>query len=154
MTEDGFKEYEKVIEYIFAAIKNVKSQIFDKNVYKEESLLSYMNFLYKGKPSVSSNLIDFALNMKKIPLNLLLVADEVYMDFQPKEIEEIYNALTIDKSLILLGSDTFKLPGETARFKRVRNMTCGSHAHKEPLPWSDLALLLTFSALFSVAVDC
>ena len=25
---------------------------------------------------------------------------------------------------------------------------------EEPLPWSDLALLLTFSALFSVAVDC
>ncbi|KAJ3219441.1 Insulinase (Peptidase M16) [Dinochytrium kinnereticum] len=116
LTEEGFRNWEKIVVIIFQYIemlKNVGVQkwIFDEVKMPECKVMSEISFRFKEKNSPSSFASRVAGQMQQYPPEHTLSGPSVLLDFDQKRIEEVLSHLRPDNFRVTVVSPYFNDEG-------------------------------------------
>lgn len=102
LTPAGFENREQVVEMFFAWVALIRSQGIEGWRYEEQSRLNQIAFRFQEKQNPVSYAYSLASMMQRYPVEDVLQANFVMIDFDPKLLSEITALLRVDNLFLQL----------------------------------------------------
>ena len=109
LTDKGYENWETVVEYVFAALKNLREHGIKEEIHTELHDRNRLKFDYMEKKQTSMYVTALASRMQKYPLQDVLRSQISPMEkYLPNKIKEAMDWLTLDNCKLILRSKKLK----------------------------------------------
>ena len=108
LTPEGLKNYETVLEYIYAYVNMLKDRGIQEWIYDEVRDLANADYKFKDKKEAISTVLHLSQRLTTYPPEKVLTAYELYEKFDSEAIREVLDCFCPEKSIVILVSKSFE----------------------------------------------
>ena len=106
LTQKGLKEYEYILEIVYAYINYLQSEPAQQWVFEELKAVAYSEFLFRSKQDPFWYVQKLSSRLEKYPASRVLTAPELYFEFDAALVKEVIGCLSLNNLQVYLLSQS------------------------------------------------
>ncbi len=113
LTEKGLKDYERILEMVFAYINMVRERGFEEYTFKETQAMAQINFDWKNPDEGMMFVAGRAALMQDYKLKDVETLPYLFMEYEPSAYKAVLDTLIPENAMVILSHNSVKTDSKT-----------------------------------------